>query len=48
MKVYVYRRQPADMAAALREAGFAVEAHMLLDPDGNPPAGLIFARRPSV
>jgi SAM-dependent methyltransferase len=47
MKVQVYRRQPADMAAALRDAGLAVEAHMLLDPDGDPPAGLIFARRPS-
>jgi SAM-dependent methyltransferase len=47
MKVYVYRRQPADMAAALRDAGFAVEAHMLLDPDDNAPGALIFARRPS-
>jgi SAM-dependent methyltransferase len=47
MKVYVYRRQPTDVAAALRDAGFAVEAHMLLDPDDDPPAGLIFARRPS-
>ena len=47
MKVYVYRRQPADMAAALRDAGFAVEAHMLLDPDDNVPGALLFARCPS-
>jgi SAM-dependent methyltransferase len=47
MKVYVYRRQPAEVAAALRDAGFAVEAHMLLDPDGSLPGAVLFARRQS-
>jgi hypothetical protein len=42
----VYRRQPADVAAALRDAGFAVDAHLLLDPDGNPPAARSFLPRP--
>lgn len=46
MKIHVHRRQPADVAAALRDAGFAVEAHLLLDPDGSHPGALLFARRP--
>jgi hypothetical protein len=32
MKVHVHRRQPAFVAAALRDAGFAVEAHLLVGP----------------
>jgi SAM-dependent methyltransferase len=40
MKVYVHRRQPAFVAAALPDAGFAVEAHMLLDPDGSLPEAM--------
>lgn len=47
MKVYVHRRQPAFVAAALRDAGFAVEAHMLVDPDASLPGAVLFARRPS-
>lgn len=47
MKVYVYRRQPAQMAAWLREAGFAVEAHTLLSPDESVPGAVLFARRQS-
>jgi SAM-dependent methyltransferase len=47
MKVYVHRRQPASVAAALRDAGFATEAQMLLDPDGDVPGAVLFARRPS-
>lgn len=47
MKVYVHRRQPANVASALRDAGFAVEAHLLDDPDGSLPGALLFARRPS-
>jgi SAM-dependent methyltransferase len=47
MKVYVHRRQPAFVSAALRDAGFAVEAHLLLDPDGSLPGALLFARRQS-
>jgi SAM-dependent methyltransferase len=44
MKVYVYRRQPAAVTAALRDAGFAVEAQLLLDPDGSLPGAVLFAR----
>ena len=48
MKVYVHRRKPAFVAAALRDAGFAVEAHMLVDPDASlPGAVLSLAARPS-
>ena len=46
MKVRVHRRQPAAVAAALREAGFAVEAELVLDPDGSGPGAILFARRP--
>jgi hypothetical protein len=47
MKVWVHRRQPASVAAALREAGFAVEAELVLDPDGSGRGAILFARRPS-
>ncbi|HEX5404244.1 MAG TPA: class I SAM-dependent methyltransferase [Pseudonocardiaceae bacterium] len=45
MKVYVHRRQPARVGDWLREAGFTVEAQMLLDPDEKPSGGILFARR---
>jgi SAM-dependent methyltransferase len=45
MKVYVHRRQPARVAAWLRDAGFTVEAQTLLDPHDEVPSGIIFARR---
>ncbi|MEV0700683.1 class I SAM-dependent methyltransferase [Saccharopolyspora sp. NPDC050389] len=44
MKVHVHHRQPDQAAAWLRDAGFAVEAQLLLDPDENPHA-VLFARR---
>jgi ubiquinone/menaquinone biosynthesis C-methylase UbiE len=47
MKVYVHRRQPAQMAAWLRDAGFTVEAQLLLDLDGPLPGAVLFARRQS-
>jgi SAM-dependent methyltransferase len=47
MKVYVHRRQPAQMAAWLREAGFLIEAQLLLDPDAGVPGSILFARRES-
>jgi predicted methyltransferase len=47
MKVWVHRRQPASVAAALRGAGFAVEAELTLDPDGSGPGAILFARRQS-
>jgi SAM-dependent methyltransferase len=45
MKVYVHRRQPARVSTWLREAGFVVEAEVLLDPDDDVPGGILFARR---
>ena len=45
MKVYVHRRRPADLSGPLREAGFEVEAHLLLGPDSSLPGALLFARR---
>ena len=47
MKVWVHRRQPDAGAAALPEADFAVEAELVLDPDGSGPGAILFARRPS-
>lgn len=44
MRVYVHRRQPDRVAAWLRDAGFAIEAQLLLSPDGSNPGALIFAR----
>jgi hypothetical protein len=45
MKVYVHRRQPERVAAWLRDAGFAIEAQMLLGPDASVPGAVLFARR---
>jgi hypothetical protein len=47
MKVYVHRRQPDQVAAWLRDAGFTIEAQMLLGPDNSVPGALLFARRPA-
>lgn len=47
MNVYVHRRQPDQVAAWLREAGFTVEAQMLLDLDESVPGAVLFARRQS-
>jgi SAM-dependent methyltransferase len=47
MKVYVHRRQPGQLADLLREAGFAIEAQLLLDPDGALPGAILFARNKS-
>jgi SAM-dependent methyltransferase len=46
MNVYVHRRPPARLAAWLHEAGFTVEAELLLDPDAETQGGVLFARRP--
>ncbi|MCY1143245.1 class I SAM-dependent methyltransferase [Actinoplanes sp. Pm04-4] len=43
MKVYVHRRQPEQMATWLRDAGFTVDAQMLLDPDGSSPGAVLIA-----
>ncbi|MFJ9864485.1 class I SAM-dependent DNA methyltransferase [Streptomyces sp. NPDC101165] len=47
MNVYVHRRQPDQVAAWLSEAGFTVEAQMLLDLDESVPGAVLFARRQS-
>jgi hypothetical protein len=45
MKVHVHRRQPGQVTAWLRDAGFTIEAQMLLDPDDDVPSAVLFARR---
>jgi SAM-dependent methyltransferase len=47
MKLYVHQRRPAQVSAWLREAGFAVETEMLLEPEGSAPGAILFARRRS-
>jgi SAM-dependent methyltransferase len=47
MKVHVHRRRPERVAARLRDAGFAVEAQLLLDPDEDTVGAVLFARRPA-
>ncbi|WP_411129320.1 class I SAM-dependent DNA methyltransferase [Streptomyces sp. x-19] len=47
MNVHVHRRQPGQVAAWLSDAGFAVEAQMLIDLDESVPGALLFARRQS-
>ena len=45
MKVHVHRRRPAKMSSWLREAGFTVEAEMLLlDLESSSPGAILFAR----
>jgi ubiquinone/menaquinone biosynthesis C-methylase UbiE len=46
MAVCVHRRQPDTVASWLRDAGFAIEAQWLCDPDARVPQALLFARRP--
>jgi SAM-dependent methyltransferase len=45
MKVHVHRRQPDQVATWLRDAGFEVEAQMLLAPDEDASQAFLFARR---
>ena len=45
MKIQVHRRRPDQVATWLRDAGFEVEAQLLLDPDGPLPGAILFARR---
>ncbi|MEV0828357.1 class I SAM-dependent DNA methyltransferase [Nonomuraea rubra] len=44
MRVHVHRRRPETMAAWLREAGFTVEAQLLLGLDDRVPGAILFAR----
>lgn len=45
MKVRVHRRRPAQLAARLHDAGFQVEAQMLLGPHEKVSQAIVFARR---
>jgi ubiquinone/menaquinone biosynthesis C-methylase UbiE len=45
MKVYVHRRPPDRVADWLRDAGFAVEAQLLHNPDESRRGAFLFARR---
>jgi SAM-dependent methyltransferase len=45
MNVYVHHRQPEQVTAWLHDAGFTVEAEMLLDLDKRLPGVALFARR---
>ena len=45
MKIWVHRRQTAQVAAWLDGAGFAVEAQLMLSSAAGSPPGILFARR---
>ena len=45
MRLDVYRRPVEPVAGRLRDAGFVIEAHVLLDPDAVVPGGVVLARR---
>lgn len=44
MNVYIHRRTPAVMSMWLREAGFTVEAEIVLDPGERVPGAILLAR----
>ncbi|GEL98243.1 class I SAM-dependent DNA methyltransferase [Cellulomonas terrae] len=45
MRVHVHRRPVERVAGWLRDAGFVIEAHLLIDPDAEVPGGVVLARR---
>lgn len=45
MRVHVHRRPVERVAGWLRDAGFVIEAHLLIDPDADVPGGVVLARR---
>ncbi|MFI5614577.1 class I SAM-dependent DNA methyltransferase [Amycolatopsis sp. NPDC051903] len=47
MHVHIHRRTPAVVSALLRDAGFAIEAELLLNPDDRVPGGVVIARAPA-
>ena len=47
MKVLFTRRTNASLGGLLRDAGFAVDALIALDPDAPSSSGIVFARRPA-
>ena len=42
-----HRRQPTTVVGWLREAGFTIEAELLMRPDGDVPGAIVFARSES-
>jgi SAM-dependent methyltransferase len=46
MSVHVHRRPVERVAGWLRDAGFAVEAQVLIDPDEEVPGGMLLGRAP--
>ncbi|MEV8444206.1 class I SAM-dependent methyltransferase [Actinosynnema sp. NPDC051121] len=47
MSLHVHRRPVERVAGWLRDAGFAVEAQVLIDPDEEVPGGMLLARAPA-
>jgi SAM-dependent methyltransferase len=47
MRIHVHRRPVERVADWLRDAGFVIEALVLLDPDDDVPGGVVLARRES-
>ncbi|QRP44945.1 class I SAM-dependent methyltransferase [Amycolatopsis sp. FDAARGOS 1241] len=47
MHVHIHRRTPAVVSALLRDAGFTIEAEILLNPDDRVPGGVVIARAPA-
>jgi hypothetical protein len=45
MRVQLHFRPPARVTGWLREAGFTIEAELLIEPDVHAPAAIIIARR---
>jgi SAM-dependent methyltransferase len=47
MRVHVHRRRPEQLVDWLHEAGFAIDAQLLLDPDQPKNQAILFAHRPN-
>ena len=45
IKVASHRRRPSTMMGWLRDAGFTIEAELVIGPDKDVPGAVIFARR---
>lgn len=45
MRVHVHRRPVERVSDWLRDAGFVIEVHALIDPDAEVPGGVVLARR---
>jgi SAM-dependent methyltransferase len=46
INVSSHRRRPATVTQWLRDAGFAIEAELVIGPDRDVPGAVVFARRP--